>query len=154
IQARSADHAGNLESPGAGASITIDTAAPATTIGLAGTAGLAGWYRSSVQITLSATDAAGSGVALTEYSVNGGAFQPYAAPFSISAQGATQIQTRSTDKAGNPESPGAPAAIKIDTVTPVVSVATPQTANYLHSDTLRLSFAATDSLSGLATGSP
>jgi hypothetical protein len=133
---------------------TSDFTAPTTTIAVAGTAGLGGWYRTTVQITLSATDEGGSGVALTEYSVNGGAFQPYAGPFSVSAQGATQIQARSADHAGNLESPGAVAAVKIDSVAPVVTVATPQAANYLHSDTLTLSFAATDSLSGLATGSP
>jgi hypothetical protein len=133
---------------------TSDFTAPTTTIAVTGTAGLGGWYRTSVQITLFATDEGGSGVVLTEYSVNGGTFQPYLGPFSISAQGATQIQARSADHAGNLESPGAVAAAKIDSVAPVVTVATPQAANYLHSDTLTLSFAATDSLSGLATGSP
>jgi hypothetical protein len=133
---------------------TGDFTAPTTTIALTGTAGSAGWYRSSVQVTLSATDAGGSAVALTEYSVNGGAFLPYAGPFSVSAQGATQIHARSADNAGNLESPGALAAVKIDLVAPVVSMATPQATTYLHSDTLTLSFAATDSMSGLATGSP
>ncbi len=63
-----------------------------------------GWYRSSVDVTLTADDGeGGSGVEETEYSIDGGAFQAYGGPFTISADGEHTVEYRSTDVAGNVE---------------------------------------------------
>jgi hypothetical protein len=57
-----------------------DTIAPTTTIGVSGTAGSNGWFRTNVTITLSASDnQGGSGVSYVEYNLNNGPFQRYSA---------------------------------------------------------------------------
>jgi plastocyanin len=82
-----------------------DETAPVTTAALDPPApGPGGTYTGPVEVTLTAADeAGGSGVASTEYAVDGGAFQPYTAPFTVSAEGAHTIVYRSTDVAGNVE---------------------------------------------------
>jgi hypothetical protein len=97
-----------------------DTTPPATTASLAGTAGSAGWYRSAVTVTLSASDGGGSGVAGTWYRVDGAAWVAYAAPFTIGSQGAHTVQYYSKDKAGNQEATRS-AAVRIDTLPPATS---------------------------------
>jgi hypothetical protein len=130
-------------------------AGPTTTIGLSGTQGLGGWYRSDVTVTLTATDgAAGSGVAFVDYSINDGAFQRYTGPFTISGQGTSHVRARATDNAGTVESPTASAFVKIDTAVPVISVASPQAREYAHTEAVTLDFSASDAVSGLASGSP
>jgi hypothetical protein len=106
-------------------------------------------------MTLTAVDdCGGSGIAFTEYSVNSGAFQHYTGPFSVGAEGTTVVRARSTDNAGNVENPAAAVSIGIDRAAPVIGVNSPAATDYLHSDTLQLAFAATDSMSGVASGSP
>ena len=57
-----------------------------------------------VTVTLSATDA-GTGVARTEYRINGGAWQEYSAPFRRSEPGEYVVDYRSIDRANNTEDP-------------------------------------------------
>ena len=57
-----------------------------------------------VTVTLSATDA-GTGVARTEYRINGGAWQEYSAPFRRSEPGEYLVEYRSFDRANNEEEP-------------------------------------------------
>jgi hypothetical protein len=129
-----------------------DATAPTTTISTAGTAGSNGWYRSDVTVALQAVDnAGGSGVALIEYSLNGGGFQPYEAPFTVGAQGTSIIRGRATDVARNTETPGASASILIDSIPPAVSLVSPTSTDYLHSDALQISFSASDVTSGLSS---
>jgi hypothetical protein len=55
-------------------------------------------------VTLAASDGAGgSGVAGTEYSLDGAAFRPYAGPFTVSSPGGHLVEYRSIDAAGNRE---------------------------------------------------
>ena len=89
-------------------------------------------------------------MAFVDYSVNGSEFQRYTTPFSIEGQGTTVVRARATDRAGNVETPVASATIMIDSAPPVVNVTSPAATNYLHSDALRVSFVAVDSVSGLA----
>jgi hypothetical protein len=58
-----------------------------------------------VRVTLEAADegACASGLAKTEYRVDGGAWAEYSQPFSVSAPGAHTVEYRSTDSAGNQE---------------------------------------------------
>jgi hypothetical protein len=155
VTARATDYAGNVEALPPFVVVTIDTGAPVTAIALSGSQGLAGWYRSSVMVTLSAADqAGGSGVAFVDYQVNGAAFQRYSGPFAVVAEGATTIKARATDTSGNVETMPPFVVVTIDTGAPVVNVGSPLGRDYLHTDTLALSFSAGDDVSGLASGSP
>jgi hypothetical protein len=150
ITAHAKDRAGNVESSLPSAQVMIDTSAPRTSVAVAGTSGLAGWYRSPVTVSLLAVDdVSGSGVGTLEYRVNDGAFQLYAAPFVVSAEGTTRIIARAADRAGNLESSLPAALVMIDWSAPAVTIASPEPRDYQHSDSVMVSFSATDSISGL-----
>ena len=128
-----------------------DTVAPVTTVALSGTAGLNGWYRSAVVVTLSASDGVtGSGVAAIRFRLNGGALQTYAGPFTISAEGITSLTAEAVDVAGNVEVPAPATVVKVDTAGPNVAIASPRTREYLQSGTVNVSTSANDAVSGLA----
>lgn len=103
--------------------IKIDKTPPASTAALTGLAGLDGWNLSEVQVTLAATDnPGGSGVSGTEYSLGGGAWADFSAPFAVSAQGSTTLSYRSKDLAGNAEQEKT-RTIRIDTAAPDTTAA-------------------------------
>ena len=56
-----------------------------------------------VTVTLAATDGSGSGVDRTEYRVNGGNWQEYTGPFTLSEPDAYTVDYRSVDRASNEE---------------------------------------------------
>ena len=123
LQFRSIDNAGLMEAAKT-VDIRIDKTAPLTTAALAGTAGDNGWYRSSVQVTLSATDAA-SGVARTEFSLDNAAWAAYTGPMTVSAAGIHTLQYRSTDAAGITET-AKTVSVNIDRTAPRVTVTDPR----------------------------
>ena len=128
-----------------------DTVAPMTTIARSGTAGLNGWYRSAVVVTLSASDGeSGSGVAAIRYRLNGGVLQTYTGPFSISTEGSTSITAEAVDVAGNVEVPAPATVTRIDTAGPNLAIASPQAREYLQSQPVNVSTSASDPVSGLA----
>jgi hypothetical protein len=150
ITARVTDRAGNPDAAPPTTTFMIDASAPRSTVAISGTPGLAGWYTSPVTVSLAAVDnTQGSGVASIEFSVNDGAFQAYTAPIGVSAQGATRIVARATDAAGNVEIPLPATVVSIDSTAPVLTVLSPAARDYLHSDTLVISFAAADGVSGV-----
>jgi hypothetical protein len=131
-----------------------DVQPPATHVTLAGTQGYEGWYRSSVQVTLSAIDGAGgTGISTIQYRVNGGQLQTYTGPFTIAVEGTTHITAQATDKSGNTETPAAAAAVMIDTSGPTVGITSPHAREYVRTDAMAVAFSATDSVSGMA-GTP
>ena len=75
-----------------------DTEAPVTTATSDPAAGADGWISAPAKITLAATDA-GSGVERTEYSLDGGEWVTYTAPFDAPV-GEHTLRYRSVDKAG------------------------------------------------------
>ena len=80
-----------------------------------------GWYTSPVTTTLTATDnEGGTGVASTEYSLDGGALQNYSAPFQVSTDGEHEIEYLSTDNAGNEEDAKS-AQLMIDQAAPMTT---------------------------------
>jgi hypothetical protein len=79
--------------------VCFDTVAPVSTATLSGT--LHGSvYDSGVKVTITSTDAT-SGVAHTFYSIDGGGFVTYSAPFILNALGPRNVRYYSTDVAGN-----------------------------------------------------
>jgi hypothetical protein len=83
--------------------IDIDTTGPVTTRVPSGTRGDNGWFVSDVSITLSASDP-GSGVAVVQYRIDGGAWHVYEGPLLLSQGGAHVVEFTATDVAGNRES--------------------------------------------------
>jgi len=92
----------------------FDTTQPTTSATLTGKKGSDGWYSTSVTVTLAVSDGAdGSGVATTEYSLDNVTWQTYSAPFVLDNDGKQYVYFRSTDNAGNVESPAKSQEIKI-----------------------------------------
>jgi hypothetical protein len=100
-----------------------DIVDPTTTAALTPAANGAGWHRSPVTLTLSATDSPGSGVDKTYYHFgSSGAFavcNPAAKP-TVSAQGTTTVQCYSTDKTGNTEATKS-VTVRIDSAKPTTN---------------------------------
>ena len=122
VEYRSTDNAGNAEVLRS-VTVRIDTTLPITTDNAP-----AGWSNAAVTVTLTANDAL-SGIASTEYRVDGGSFQNGAsvlipAPADGSNDGAHTIEYRSADNAGNTE-PLTTATVRIDTTLPTGSISAP-----------------------------
>jgi len=138
------------------AAATQDTDAPATTATTAPAApnGTNGWFTSPVQVSLSATDGDGSGVASTQYRLDGGALTPYTAPFTVTGEGAHLVEYSSTDSLGNAE-PTRSLALKIDTVKPAtassLSPASPGGANGWYLAPVQVTLSPSDATSGVAS---
>lgn len=116
------DFAGNREEDmptAAEAQTILDTVAPDTQNDLSGTQGLNGWYTSNVTINLTATDGS-SGIANTLYSVDGGSWTAFSAPFAVGGDGIHEVTYYSTDNAGNAELLRA-VKVGIDAMAPVSS---------------------------------
>ncbi|HAM73571.1 MAG TPA: hypothetical protein DCM86_18215 [Verrucomicrobiales bacterium] len=150
----SVDNVGNVETPHKTASVKIDGANPVTSATVAGTAGTGTWYRSSVTVTLGATDPV-SGVAATYYTLDGEARRTYLGSFSITADGVHTLTYWSVDVAGNTEATHS-RTIGIDKVAPslAITTTTPASVNHFANSTRSVSVSGTvsDALSLLATG--
>jgi hypothetical protein len=112
------DKAGNAASATL-SGIKIDRTAPSTSTTVPSPLA-SGWYTGPVQVTLAATDGL-SGVATTYYSVDSGAPQTYAGPFSDGLKGSHAITYWSVDNAGNTEdntAAGHTLTLKIDDIPP------------------------------------
>src|SRR5438046_1529888 len=83
------DVAGNQEATHS-SSFKIDVNSPATTAALSGTSGSGTWYRSSVTVTLSATDS-GSGLAGIHTRTDGAAWALASSPVGISGAGSRTV---------------------------------------------------------------
>ncbi|HYV14384.1 MAG TPA: PQQ-binding-like beta-propeller repeat protein [Pyrinomonadaceae bacterium] len=126
IEYWSEDVAGNVE-PRHTRTLKIDSTPPVTSASVSGTPGTNGWYRSAVQISLSATDSL-SGVLGSFYRIDGGGTQTYAGPFTFSTSGQHTIDYWSRDNVNNTEVAHS-LVVKIDTVSPfVTAAANPSTA--------------------------
>lgn len=134
-----------------GASIVIvDDTPPVTALTTAPAEPTTGWFRTNVIAQLAATDDI-SGVAKTEYRMNGGSWTTYSAPFEVSTEGDTTIEYRSTDKKNNQETAHSK-TIHVDKTTSLTMAETSPGDNgtgwYTSDVTVKLT--ATDSGSGIA----
>ncbi len=132
--------------------LSIDGLAPVTTVSpaLAETA-TTGWRASGVTLTLAAGDA-GSGIATTFYTVDGGEPLVYTIPFAVSAPGSHLITYYSVDASGNSEVPRR-GYVNIDEVPPLTVASPPLSAGATGgwiSGALTVTLTATDDLSGVA----
>jgi hypothetical protein len=136
------------------ADLQPETTAPTTSAVLNPSApnGSNGWYTTDVTISLSASDDC-SGVAATEYSLDGTNWMPYSGSILISNEGATTISYRSTDRAGNVETVK-PVTVQIDKTAPTITLtANPSTIRSPNGKpvTVQLRGTGSDAVSGLAS---
>jgi uncharacterized lipoprotein YddW (UPF0748 family) len=140
-------------SPGVVANAEADLLAPETgvTASPATPNGQNGWYTTKPTVTLNASDNC-SGVATIEYSTDGGqTWQPYSGSFAIDSEGITTLLYRSTDRAGNTETPKS-ITFKIDTSAPVLSLSATPSVIWPADNRIvnvRIDGTGTDSVSGL-----
>ncbi|MGV9560061.1 OmpL47-type beta-barrel domain-containing protein [Streptomyces sp. NPDC003522] len=78
-----------------------DTTPPVTGVTVEGTRNSAGAYVGRARVTVSASDAGGSGVAAVEYALDGGPYLAYGAPVVVDRPGAHTVTYRASDRAGN-----------------------------------------------------
>jgi len=104
------------------ASAPEPTPGPTTTASVAPPANAAGWNRSEPTVTLAGVDNSSWGLASTEYNLDGGGWQTYSAPFTVTGDAVHTLQYRSTDNAGNVE-PAFTLTIRVDSTPPLVAYA-------------------------------
>ena len=125
LEYASEDRAGNVEAWKTRI-INIDPAPPVTSSSVSGIVGTNGWYRSAVQVSLTATDNLNAVVG-SFYRIDGGVTQTYGGPFGISTPGLHTIEFWSIDHV-NVEATRT-LVVRIDTGAPVVTAAAnPSTA--------------------------
>lgn len=127
-----------------------DGVAPLTTISLSGTQGSAGWFKSDVTVSLSATDMSNTGINRTEYSFNGSVWNRYTGPFNITKEGMTAVYYRSIDNASGVET-AKMRVVSIDKTPPSItySLTPAPNAKGWSNKTMLLHFETGDSVSGL-----
>jgi hypothetical protein len=77
-----------------------DSSPPTLSATLAGSLGLNDWYVSDINVTITATDDM-SGVAMTEFSLDGQNWTAYTEPLTISTEGTTTVYYQATDNSEN-----------------------------------------------------
>jgi hypothetical protein len=129
--------------------IQVDTTPPTLSLALSGTLGKNAWYVSDVTTTASVSDAT-SGVALTEYSVDGGTWKP-GTSITVSADGSHIVRFRVTDQAGNQSADSR--TFKIDQTKPLSAFVSPLegSSGTVASGEFGLEGQSSDATSGLAS---
>jgi len=149
------DRAGNVEVAGATNDTwtVLDVTPPSSSASLSGTSGGAGWWVSAVMVTLTSVDAT-SGVDQIHYRVDGGAWQVYVGPFSVSGDGAHTVDYHGHDIAGLAEA-DRKANFNVDVSPPVTSASLSGTSgdNGWYVSPVSVSLTATDATSGVASTS-
>ncbi|RZQ62473.1 OmpL47-type beta-barrel domain-containing protein [Amycolatopsis suaedae] len=152
---RATDKAGNT-SPEGMAHFTVvrsDTTPPTVSASVGGVQDPDGNYKGRATVTVAATDE-GSGIAKTEYALDGGAWTAYTTPVAVTAVGAHTMKFRATDKAGNASQEGSVSftVVEADDTTPpsVLTLITgPQDANWAYVGKATITVSATDDKSGV-----
>ncbi|MEU2600862.1 family 16 glycoside hydrolase [Streptomyces hirsutus] len=110
VRYRATDKAGNVSAvKSVGFTVVAappqDTTPPVTGVNVEGSKNSDGAYVGSAKVTVSATDAHGSGVAGIEYSLDGGPYLAYTQPVVVDRAGRHTVAYRASDKAGNTSAP-------------------------------------------------
>ncbi|NOU88344.1 hypothetical protein GC102_21650 [Paenibacillus sp. LMG 31460] len=147
---RSTDQAGNVELTKT-IELKVDKTAPTAVLEsvTSDTYGQNGWYSHPITLELSSSDN-GSGVAKTEYSLDGGTtWITYSAPVTFAQDGVYSISYRTMDKAGNHEA-AKTVSFNLDTTAPTIGVTVPGDNNiYQNTGELTPEIVLTDELSGI-----
>ncbi len=109
-----------------------------------------GWYNHAVMARLTAYDGH-SGIAALSYRIDGSlpdVSYTASAELNLTTEGLHRIEYSSMDNAGNTEVPKR-SLVKLDLTAPEISVTSPDSRTYLHSDIIALDFSGTDALSGI-----
>jgi hypothetical protein len=134
------------------ARFAVETEAPTTTASLS-PAAVGGFYRNPT-VSLVADDnfaGGGSGIASTEYNLDGAGWQTYSGPFQVTGDGSHTLDYRSTDKAGNVEATQT-VTFNVDATAPSITIGSPtHGASYLIGSNVAASYSCSDALSGLAS---
>jgi len=152
VKYRAWDNAGNVEATNSQLiQITAaDTTPPTSSIACNGSTCSSSWYTAAVNVTLSAVDAGGSGVAFIRYTTDGSdpslSSPAYTAPFTVSST--TTVKYRAWDNAGNVEATHTQ-LIQVDATPPQVTVTSPLNGATV-SGVVRLEASASDAGSGVA----
>ncbi|WP_264937723.1 OmpL47-type beta-barrel domain-containing protein [Streptomyces sp. A012304] len=106
VRYRAVDKAGNVSAEKSVRFTVVatpprDTTPPVTGVTVEGTRNSDGAYVGKARVTVSATDAGGSGVDRIEYSLDGGPYIAYGSPVIVDRAGAHTLAYRATDRAGN-----------------------------------------------------
>jgi|GEM_PF-4923728 len=143
----SVDEAGNEESHKS-IDINIDSADPESSMAnISGTAGLAGWYVSDVDVTLTASDAT-SGLDQILYNLNGGGATAYTDTITLTENRQNQLECWATDMAGNVEDPHT-YNIKIDKEQPtIIHTVAPANSYGWYTSPVTVTLAASDNVNG------
>ncbi len=118
VRFQSEDAAGNVEAV-AVVDVRVDPTPPGVEVLLSGAEGSSGWYVSAVELDVAATDT-GSGVALVEHRVDGGAWNAHDVPLGLD-EGTYQVEVRATDGAGN-VAPVRSVLVRIDRTPPTAAL--------------------------------
>lgn len=150
VRSRARDAAGNVQSPPASVSVTVDNTPPVSTHTFSGTSGSGGWYVSPATLSIVASDGT-SGVRAVLYRLDSGDWMTYTAPVSITAQGSHEVAYYAIDNGGNSE-PQHTATLRIDSVPPVATPSLSGTAGAAdwYRSAVSFSLLVTDSTSGAA----
>jgi hypothetical protein len=129
--------------------VDLDSKAPVTTAAVTGPAGLNGWYTGPTTVNLTATDDL-SGVAKTEYSLDGGFTWTAGTSVSFGTNTINKLLYRSADVAGNVETPNS-ISVNLDSKAPVITEsASPSTIfNKVRVVDVTISGKITDNLAGV-----
>ncbi len=125
--------------------VNIDRTAPLTAV-----SSVPDWSNTSVSLTLSPTDNL-SGVASTNYTIDGGALQS-GTSVALTTEGVHTVQFWSTDVAGNVEATHT-TIVKIDATAPIITESQSPSANGAgwNNTNVTVTFVCSDSLSGIAS---
>lgn len=98
----------------------LDLTPPVITYTFSGQSSAPGWYQTGVTLQVTATDAL-AGIAAVEANLDGGGWQPYTTPLTITSGGQHTLQFQADDQAGNRRQLNTP-TFGIDTFPPVSTV--------------------------------
>ncbi|MDD1747299.1 MAG: pre-peptidase C-terminal domain-containing protein, partial [Methanomassiliicoccales archaeon] len=149
VEVYATDIAGNI-GPTATSQVKIDLEAPESTTVVAGSEGEEGWFVSSVELEIGASDLV-SGSSAIYYSINDAAWTAYDGKFTIDSEGVFLMRHYARDEAGNVEVPST-IEVKVELGPPTTSLSLEGTAGLggWYVSILRGNLTATDSLSGIA----
>jgi hypothetical protein len=128
--------------------VPVDNVAPVSTAQAVPAPNAAGWNRSAVTVTLTATDDA-SGVARIEYNLDNAGYVAYTSPVVISTDLVHTLLYRAIDRVSNLETARS-LTIKLDKTAPTVTY-TGNTGTYNILATVNIACSAADNLSGVAS---